>query len=89
MQNGEKRELTGNGWSDSTLRGSMGTPFSEEAIGVPFGLPSRLVRLADLPWHGCYEMQLASEKKSKHTLRSYRTATKQFLLTEIPGELKP
>ena len=89
MQNGQKKDLTGNGWSDPTLRGQMGTPFSEEAIGVPFGLPSRLTRLADLSWHGCYEMQLASEKKSEHTLRSYRTATKQFLLTVLPGELKP
>ena len=89
MQDEERREMAENGWSDPTLRGRMATPFSEEVIGVPFGLPSRLVRLADLPWHGCYEMQLASEKKSTHTLRSYRTATKQFLLTEIPGELKP
>ncbi len=89
MRDGEKGKLTENSWSDPTSRGHIATPFSEETIGVPFGLPSRLARLADMPWHGCYEMQLASEKKSKHTLRSYRTATKQFLLTELPGELKP
>jgi site-specific recombinase XerD len=69
--------------------GHFGTPFGEEAIGVPYGLPARLSRLADLPWHGCYEMQLASEKKSPHTLRSYRTSIKQFLSTVLPGELPP
>jgi site-specific recombinase XerD len=45
--------------------------------------------LADLPWHGCYEMQLASEKKSSHTLRAYSTGTRQFMLTVMPGELPP
>ena len=89
MQEDERRENTGNGWSSPTARGRFATPFSEEELGVPFGLPSRLSRLENMPWHGCYEMQLASEKKSKHTLRSYRTASKQFLMTVIPGELPP
>ena len=89
MQDGGQRETTGNGWSDPTEGGHFATPFSEETLGVPFGLPSRLVRLAEMPWYGCYEMQLASEKKSEHTLRSYHTASKQFLMTVIPGELPP
>ncbi|MDP6845305.1 MAG: hypothetical protein QF722_07150, partial [Candidatus Thalassarchaeaceae archaeon] len=89
MQDDERREMTGNGWPSSTAGGRFATPFSEEELGVPFGLPSRLSRLENMPWHGCYEMQLASEKKSKHTLRSYRTASKQFLMTVIPGELPP
>ena len=89
MQDEERQEMTTGDWGTPTQGGRMGTPFSEEILGVPFGLPSRLTRLANMPWHGCYEMQLASEKKSTHTLRSYRTATKQFLLTELPGELKP
>jgi len=89
MQDDERREMTGNGWPSPTAGGRFATPFSEEELGVPFGLPSRLSRLENMPWHGCYEMQLASEKKSKHTLRSYRTASKQFLMTVIPGELPP
>ena len=89
MQDETQRETTENGWSDPASNGQYATPFSEEALGVPYGLPSRLVRLAEMPWHGCYEMQMISEKKSPHTLRSYRTATKQFLLTVLPGELPP
>ena len=89
MQDENQRQSTENGWSDPARKGHMATPFSEEVLGVPFGLPSRLERLAELPWHGCYEMQLASEKKSPHTLRSYRTASKQFMLTVLPGELLP
>ncbi|SVB78154.1 uncharacterized protein METZ01_LOCUS231008, partial [marine metagenome] len=89
MQDENQRKTTENGWSNPASGGHFGTPFSEESLGVPFGLPGRLARLAEMPWHGCYEMQLASEKKSPHTLRSYRTATKQFLLTVLPGELPP
>ncbi len=89
MQDGNQRKSTENSWSDVTRGGRFATPFSEDTLGVPFGLPSRLTRLAEMPWHGCYEMQLASEKKSAHTLRSYRTATKQFLTTVLPGELPP
>ena len=89
MQDENIRESTKNDWSDPASKGHFVTPFSEQTLGVPFGLPSRIVRLAEMPWHGCYEMQLASEKKSSHTLRSYRTATKQFLLTVMPGELPP
>ena len=89
MQDGNQRKSTEKNWSESVRGGRFATPFSEEELGVPFGLPSRLTRLADLPWYGCYEMQLASEKKSEHTLRSYRTATKQFLTTVLPGELPP
>ena len=89
MQDGNQEKSTKNKWADSTIGGRFATPFSEEELGVPFGLPSRLSRLAEMPWHGCYEMQLASEKKSEHTLRSYRTATKQFLTTVLPGELPP
>ena len=74
-------------WAESQGGGRIGTPFSEEILGVPYGLPSRLVRLADLPWYHCYEMQLSSEKKSEHTLRAYRTGLKQFVTTVLPGEL--
>ena len=89
MQDGNQGKSTENKWVESTIGGRFATPFSEEELGVPFGLPSRISRLAEMPWHGCYEMQLASEKKSEHTLRSYRTATKQFLTTVLPGELPP
>ena len=89
MQDGNQEKSTKNKWADSTIGGRFATPFTEEELGVPFGLPSRISRLAEMPWYDCYEMQLASEKKSEHTLRSYRTATKQFLTTVLPGELPP
>ena len=89
MEDQNRTEIDVNEWADINADGKLATPFSEAALGVPFSLPSRLMRLADLPWHGCYEMQLASEKKSEHTLRSYRTSTKQFLTTVLPGELPP
>ena len=65
MQDGNQRKSTENKWSESTIGGRFATPFSEEELGVPFGLPSRISRLAEMPWHGCYEMHLASEKKSE------------------------
>ena len=77
----------GQPWAEAEGGGRIGTPFSEEVLGVPYGLPSRLSRLAEIPWYHCYEMQLASEKKSEHTLRSYRTGLKQFVTTVLPGEL--
>ena len=42
MQDGNQEKSTKNKWADSTIGGRFATPFSEEELGVPFGLPSRL-----------------------------------------------
>ena len=43
-------------WAEAQGGGRIGTPFSEEILGVPYGLPSRLSRLAEIPWYHCYEI---------------------------------
>ncbi len=73
-------------WAEPHSRGMRVTPFDSRLIGVEQRLPSRLVRLADLPWSGAWEMQLRAEQKSVNTMRSYRTASRQFLATTLPGE---
>ena len=49
-------------------------------------LPSRLHRLSVLPWFQCWEGQLRTEKKSKHTIRAYIVAARGFSTTSLPGE---
>ena len=73
-------------WAGPRDSGMRLTPFDNGFIGVEQRLPSRLVRLAALPWAGAWEMQLRAEQKSEHTIRSYRTASRQFLRTTLPGE---
>ncbi len=73
-------------WAEPTAEGMLVTPFDTRLIGVEQRLPSRLVRLAALPWSGAWEAQLRAEKKSTHTLRSYGTAVRQFVRTTLPGE---
>ena len=76
-----------NAWQEVPSGDRFATPFSENALGIPYGLPTRLARLSEFPWFGCYEMQLTSEKKSVHTLRAYYTAVKQFVSTPLPDEI--
>ena len=49
-------------------------------------LPTRLMRLAALPWFECWAGQLRTEKKSKHTIRAYTVAARDFSTTVLPGE---
>ena len=49
-------------------------------------LPTRLMRLAALPWFECWAGQLHTEKKSKHTIRAYTVAARDFSTTVLPGE---
>ena len=54
-------EKDGNGqpWADSGQRQYL-ERFSDEIIGHGFTLPTRLVRLRELPILACYEQQLNS-----------------------------
>ena len=49
-------------------------------------LPPRLMRLGALPWFECWAGQLRAEKKSKHTIRAYTVAARDFSTTSLPGE---
>ncbi|MEC9351171.1 MAG: tyrosine-type recombinase/integrase [Candidatus Thermoplasmatota archaeon] len=49
-------------------------------------LPTRLMRLAALPWFEYWAGQLRTEKKSKHTIRAYTVAARDFSTTVLPGE---
>tara|TARA_Y100001970_G_scaffold224083_1_gene276077 strand:+ start:5085 stop:6239 length:1155 start_codon:yes stop_codon:yes gene_type:complete len=51
-------------------------------------LPQRLYRLSSLPWYDCWEQQLRTEKKSKHTIRAYSVAARDFSVTCLPQEEK-
>jgi len=73
-------------WAVNGRSGQFATPFNEQTIGVSWSLPMRLVRLADLAWFGCWNLQLKSEKKSVHTLRAYVTSVKQFVSTPLSDE---
>ena len=68
------------------LAGRLGHRFGTEEIGFEKSLPTRLNRIADLPWHECWIQQLRSEKKSSHTIRAYDVAAKGFSTTKLPGE---
>ena len=68
------------------LAGRLGHRFGSEEIGFEKSLPTRLNRIADLPWHECWIQQLRSEKKSSHTIRAYDVAAKGFSTTKLPGE---
>lgn len=49
-------------------------------------LPTRLIRLAALPWFECWIGQLRAEKKSEHTIRAYTVAARGFSTTALPDE---
>ena len=70
----------------SHFAGRMGRRFGPEEIGLDGSLPSRLVRISELPWHDCWIQQLRSEKKSSHTIRAYKVAARSFSSTSLPGE---
>jgi integrase/recombinase XerC len=69
--------------------GRFGRRFSADEIGFHDSMPSRLHRLAELPWHDCWMQQLRAEKKSRHTIRAYGVAVRDFSTTRLPGEPSP
>ena len=81
----ESSENTGEYDSLQTIEGRFDTL---SRFGVSSGpqLPSRLHRLSELPWFQCWEGQLRTEKKSKHTIRAYIVAARDFSTTSLPNE---
>ena len=66
--------------------GGLGRRFGADEIGLHDSMPSRLQRLAELPWHDCWMQQLRAEKKSEHTIRAYGVAARGFAATRLPRE---
>ena len=50
------------------------------------GLPARLSHIQKLPWISCYQSQLKAENKSKNTRKSYASALRSLVETNLPGE---
>lgn len=50
------------------------------------GLPARLSHIQKLPWISCYQSQLKAENKSKNTQKSYASALRSLVETNLPGE---
>ena len=66
--------------------GGLGRRFGADEIGLHDSMPSRLHRLAELPWHDCWMQQLRAEKKSEHTIRASGGAARGFAATRLPRE---
>ena len=50
------------------------------------GLPARLSHIQKLPWISCYQSQLKAENKSKNTQKSYASALRSLVETNLPSE---
>ena len=68
------------------MQGRFETSSSISHSNPVIPLPTRLMRLAALPWFECWAGQLRTEKKSKHTIRAYTVAARDFSTTVLPGE---
>ena len=72
--------------TERLCRGGSETSSSISHSNPVIPLPTRLMRLAALPWFECWAGQLRTEKKSKHTIRAYTVAARDFSTTVLPGE---
>ena len=72
--------------SREVTQGRFETSSTISQASVANALPTRLMRLATLPWFECWAGQLRTEKKSKHTIRAYTVAARDFSTTILPGE---
>ena len=79
---GEDRGIASRG----VTQGRFETSSTISQASVVNALPTRLMRLAALPWFECWVGQLRTEKKSKHTIRAYTVAARDFSTTVLPGE---
>ena len=79
---GEDRGIAGR----EVTQGRFETSSTISQSSVVNALPTRLMRLAALPWFECWAGQLRTEKKSKHTIRAYTVAARDFSTTVLPGE---
>ncbi|MEO2221847.1 MAG: hypothetical protein ABGX29_02890, partial [Candidatus Poseidoniia archaeon] len=59
-------------WTGNGSAGRLGLTLSGTVNGNSSNLPQRMHRLENLPWLDCWLQQLRTEKKSEHTIRSYK-----------------
>ena len=55
-------------------------------VRIKSTLPLRMGRISHLPWFECWLQQLRTEKKSRHTIRSYVVSIKTFTKTKLQNE---
>ena len=58
-------------WAAAGRQGQQNHRFDDSIVGHPPTVPSRVQRLASLPWLDSWKQQLKAENKSEHTVRSY------------------
>ena len=73
-------------WAAAVRQGQQNHRFDDSIVGHPPTIPSRIQRLASLPWLDGWKQQLKSENKSENTVRSYLTSARGLASTTLPGE---
>ena len=73
-------------WAAAVRQGQQNHRFDDSIVGHPPTVPSRVKRLASLPWLDSWKQQLKSENKSEHTVRSYLISAKGLASATLPGE---
>lgn len=76
-------------WTGNGSAGRLGLTLSGTVNGNESNLPQRMQRLENLPWLDCWLQQLRTEKKSEHTIRSYKVAARTYSCTTLPSEPAP
>ncbi|RUA04311.1 MAG: hypothetical protein DSY88_03535 [Candidatus Poseidoniales archaeon] len=73
-------------WAAAVRQGQQNHRFDDSIVGHPPTVPSRVQRLASLPWLESWMQQLKSENKSEHTVRSYLISAKGLASATLVGE---
>ena len=73
-------------WAAAVRQGQQNHRFDDSSVGHPPTVPSRVQRLASLPWLESWMQQLKSENKSEHTVRSYLISAKGLASATLAGE---
>ena len=73
-------------WAAAVRQGQQNHRFDDSIVGHPPTVPSRVQRLASLPWLESWMQQLKSENKSEHTVRSYLISAKGLASATLAGE---
>ena len=73
-------------WAAAVRQGQQNHRFDDSIVGHPPTVPSRVLRLASLPWLESWMQQLKSENKSEHTVRSYLISAKGLASATLAGE---
>jgi len=73
-------------WAAAVRQGQQNHRFDDSIVGHPPTVPSRVQRLASLPWLDSWKQQLKAENKSEHTVRSYLISAMGLASATLPGE---